>query len=1066
MMAKACAFVVALLIVAIARPLLAQSTTGSISGTVTDESKAVLPGVTIAVTHTETNIARALVSDERGRYRALNLAPGTYQVAADLQGFSPILRRDIVVTIGSDVPVDVVMKVGTIAEQLTVTGEAAQVDLSSSVVGGVVTTTQIAELPLNGRSFMQLAAMQPGVIISRGTGQEFSGGFGNTQISVAGARPEHTGYLLEGTNISDVSDKAPSSMAGVLLGVDTVQEFSVQTHGYSAEFGRAAGGIVSAVTKSGTNSLRGTLFEFLRNSAMDAKNFFDEGDDPPPFRRNQFGGTVGGPVVKNKLFFFGSYEGLRQRLSTTQIARMPNQLAHQGFLPDGRGGVINVGVHQLVRPYLDLLFPIPTGRDYGDGTAELRHAPKSPTDEDFYVGKVDWQAGAKDSFSMRISSDRSDTQTVLEHPLFQQTTGTDTRYFTVQNQHLFSSKLLNQVKVAINRTGRTDDIAPLVKIPNELYFTKDTHPLTGGPYWGVINIAGVSSAGVTNTMPVQYMQNVYQASDTLTWNKGRQTWKFGFDWQRYHFDGFSYSRYGGEFRFRNLQEFLTLRRSATAAADRFTGNLPGTDTKRNMRQNYFAVFGQNDYEVGDRLTLNLGLRYEFITTPYELQGRVAGLRSLNDLESGPQGVTPGLPLFDNPSLKSFAPRVGFAWRPTSSGKTLVRGGYGLFYQPLTVSFYRGTTFRIYPYFAGVDIRQPTVFGPAMQQVLDRGIAPGLVQRRSEFIYWDANQPYTQHFHVSLQKELPGALVVEIGYLGSRGKNLPFYGDPNSVPAERLPDGTKRVIPGATIRYPSWGRIRTRINIAESFYDGFIASVNRRFSNGLLFQGSYTHGHSIDDWSGGLQGGTDFDNGAGSATDWWDPRAERGRSNFDVRHTFVFNAVYEVPWGKGLTGVAGVLGRGWQVGGIVNMASGIPFTVYSGFDRAGDRQSDATLQKPNLAAGASNNPIVGSPDQWFDPTAFELPPAGYYGNLGRNTLTGPTLKIVDLSLFKNTRVGPSLLQFRIEVFNVFNRANFATPSVEGASLLFNPNGSRRSGVGQITRTVTSSRQVQLGLKLLF
>src|SRR2546426_5336681 len=389
-------------VLAVPAPLGAQSTTGTVSGTVVDESKAVLPGVTIQVKNVENGATRTLVTDAAGRYRALNLPPGLYSVTADLQGFAIAKRENLTLEIGREIPADLVMKIGSFADQITVEGVASNVDLSSTVAGGVVSPTQIAELPLNGRSFMQLAALQPGVTVSRATAREFTGGFGSTQVSIGGARPEMTGYLLEGTNIADISDKAPSSMAGVLLGVDAVKEFSVQTHDYSAEFGRAAGGVISAVTKSGTNSLHGTLFEFHRNSAMDAKNFFDVGTSPPPFTRNQFGGTAGGPIVKNKLFYFGSYEGLRQQLSTTRIARLPNAAAHNGLLPAGA-----VTINSQIKPYLDLLYPIPTGTDFGDGTAELRHVEKDPTRENFFVGKIDWQANNNDSIFARFSSDRS-----------------------------------------------------------------------------------------------------------------------------------------------------------------------------------------------------------------------------------------------------------------------------------------------------------------------------------------------------------------------------------------------------------------------------------------------------------------------------------------------------------------------------------------------------------------------------------------------------------------------------------------------------------------------------------
>ena len=575
--------VLCLAVIAAPRTARAQATTGTISGTVTDESKAILPGVTVVVRNLETGATRSLVTDERGGFRALNLPPGVYSATAELQGFTAARRENLMLEIGRDLNADLMLKVGAMSEQVTVQGATTNVELSGTVAGGVVSTTQIAELPLNGRSFMQLATLQPGVTVSRATSRDFTGGFGNTQVSIGGARPEMTGYLLEGTNIADISDKAPSSMAGVLLGVDAVKEFSVQTHGYAPEFGRAAGGVISAVTKSGTNRLHGTAFEFVRDSKFDTPNYFDPIDPAigrqinPPFSRNQFGGTAGGPIVQNKLFYFGSYEGLRQDLSLTHLARLPNAAAHNGVLPTGA-----VAISPLVKPYLDLLFPVPDGRDFGDGTAELRHTDVDPTHENFFVGKIDWQAGENNSMFVRVSSDRSDTTAHQAHPLFIEPTTTDTRYSTYQDQHLFSPRVLNIARGALNRTKRTDDFVSTISIPQNLYFTTD-------PHFGAITITtGIDGPGTTATTPVDYAQTLYQFSDTLTVSSSRHTAKFGGDFQRYHFDGFSYSRYGGEFRFTSLPNFLR------GTVNRFTGNMPGTDTRRNMRQSYVAMFAQDE----------------------------------------------------------------------------------------------------------------------------------------------------------------------------------------------------------------------------------------------------------------------------------------------------------------------------------------------------------------------------------------------------------------------------------------------------------------------------------------
>jgi hypothetical protein len=1044
----ACALMLSLVPVALA----AQATTGSISGIATDESKAVMPGVTITVTNPETGLSRTQVTDADGRFRVLNLPPGTYALTAELQGFSSVLRENLTVAISKDVVADVELKVGALTEKITVEGETTGVSLGTTTAGGVVTTHQIAELPLNGRSFTQLATLQPGVIVSRATARDFTGGFGSTQLAIGGARPEQTGYLMDGTNIADISDKAPSSLSGVLLGVDTVQEFSVQTHGYNAEFGRAAGGIMSAVTKSGTNRVRGSVFEFHRNDSLDSKNYFATGE-LPDFQRDQYGGSIGGPVLRNKLFFFGAYESLRERNAVTRFARLPNAQAHQGLIPVS-GVLTNVGVHPTVAPYLSLLFPIPNGEDFGDGTAELEHSHQDPTDEHFGVAKLDYNLGKSGSTLMvRWSRDVSDTEISQSHPLFFEQVGTDTRYFTTQYQSVFSGSLINSLKFAANRTARDNDLIATVDIPTSLYFSED-------PHWGAINIlGGISTAGSIATIPVDYRQDVYQLSDTLSWTRGQHVIKTGFDWQKYHFDGFSYSRYGGEFRFADLRQFLTLQGQSGSQADRFTGNLPGTDTFRQMRQHYVSMFAQDDWRASNSLSLNFGLRYEFVTDPKELNGQIAGLLSLDDLERAPFGVTPGTPMFDNPSKKGFAPRLGAAWNPLGDERSTVKAGYGIFYQPLTTSFYRGTTFRIYPYFAGVDIRRPTVFGPGNIAVLAAGVNPSTVQKRSEFIDYDIEQPFMQQWHANIERDLGHRMVAEVGYIGSKGHNLPFYGDPNTTPSFYDENGVKRLVPGAALRYPSWGRIRTRTNIARSIYHGMTASWNKRYSDGWQAQVAYTFGNAKDTWSGGQIGGSDFDNGAGSASDWFDPEYEFGPSSYDVRHNLVINGVYVLPFARNATGVKGFLAKGWQIGGVMQFSSGLPFTPLEDYDQVGDRQSDTGLQKPNVD-GEVNYPKT--PEQWFDPSVFSVPAAGVFGNARRNSMRAPGVKIADLSLFKNFSFNGYQAQFRLEAFNAFNWVNFGIPD----AVIFNAGGNRNPTAGRIRSTSTPARQIQLGFKFTF
>jgi hypothetical protein len=347
----------------------------------------------------------------------------------------------------------------------------------------------------------------------------------------------------------------------------------------------------------------------------------------------------------------------------------------------------------------------------------------------------------------------------------------------------------------------------------------------------------------------------------------------------------------------------------------------------------------------------------------------------------------------------------------------------------------------------------------MKDVLAQGVNPATVQKRSEFIFYDAEQPYMEQWHANFERDMGRNVTAEVGYIGSKGHHLPFYGDPNTTPSEYTADGVKRLIPGATLRYPSWGRIRTRINVARSSYHGLVLGLNKRFSDGWQLQASYTFGDSKDTWSGGQIGGSDFDNGAGSATDWWDPEYEYGPSSYDVRHNFVVNGVYQFPFAATATGVKAFFAKGWQIGGVMQFSSGLPFTPFLAYDQVGDGQSDTGLHKPNLT-GSINYPH--REDQWFDPFAYAEPARGVFGNTTRNSLRAPGIKIADLSLFKNFVFGKYQAQFRLEAFNAFNWVNLGLPE----ATIFNEPGVRNPTAGRIRSTATPARQVQLGFKFLF
>ncbi len=558
------------LILMIAGMAYAQVTTGTISGVVKDSTGAVLPGAAVTVKNLNTGLTRTIVCDDQGRYYAPNLALGDYELQAELMGFQTEIRRGVKLTVGREAVVDFTLKVGEITEKVLVVGEAPLVETSSPTLAGLVDDRTIRDLPLNGRGFTQLAMLEAGVGRTVNVRQEINKGFG-PKISFAGARPEFTGFLLDGTDIKNETNfQTPASAAGVLLGVDTVREFQVVVSSYSAEYGRTAGGVVNAVTRSGTNELHGSVFEFHRNSALDARNFFDPTKEPPEFKRNQFGFTIGGPLKKDRSFFFGSYEGLRERLAMTQIVNVPTAEARQGRLP-GR----TVQVSPSVVPFLSL-WPLPNGRDFGDGTGEFLFASNQPKGEDFFVVKIDHNFSEKDSFFARYSFDDAvfTSPSGRGSPNFVVDAVTRAQYTTVEEKKIISPNLVNLFRFAYNRTKIGADDRAIRPIDKSLFFVP-------GPFFGKIRIGNgfIVDPGVDGKWPRNSVLNLFQYIDTLTYTKGRHILKAGISASRYQYNEFAPTRLGGEYQYDSWEDFLRARpRSLRIAA-------PGSDWNRGWRQN-------------------------------------------------------------------------------------------------------------------------------------------------------------------------------------------------------------------------------------------------------------------------------------------------------------------------------------------------------------------------------------------------------------------------------------------------------------------------------------------------
>ena len=1038
---------VCVLLVLILTPAWAQVTTATIAGTVTDESGGVLPGVTVLLTHLDTNTSRTVVTDDLGRYRVRELPLGRYELKAELQGFQTFVRRGLELTLGQEALINVAMKVGAISEEVVVTGAAPLVETTTAQLAGLVDDKKIRDLPLNGRSFTELAVLQPGVVPARAAGRSLIVGQGQ-KISVNGSRVNASSFILDGTDINDSMGQSPGSVNGFILGVETVREFQTLLQTFSAEYGRAAGGVVSAVTKSGTNELHGSAFEFHRNSALDAKNFFDRPyEKKPSFKRNQFGFVLGGPVAKNKTFFLGSYEAMRNRQGqTTGLIKVPNAAARQGIIPVA-GVPTNVGVQPAIRPYLDL-YPLPNGRDNGDGTGDWNRVFKRVENENYFLAKIDHNFSDSDTFFVRYSFQEG-TQDVPGSTTFESVDlaqSTRNQYVTIEEKRIFSANLLNVARFGLNRSGLSSD--------DNVHDSRFSDPKLafepGKPEIGDISVTGMTSIGRGFNTPRVRFLNVFEYSDTLSYSRGSHSLKFGFNYKRYQQNHNQANNKRGSYTFGSLRDFLENR------PNNYTGALLGFDDYvRGDRQHVPSLFIQDDFRIRPNLTLNLGFRWEAATANREVNGKTAAINVVTETRS--YAKTPNYEI----GLANFAPRFGFAWDPTGSGKTSLRGGFGVFHQMVLEEVYLAAR-QLFPF---VDIFSTNV-GTTFPNPL---LAPrSLAATAIEAVDLQFKTPYMMQYNLNVQRQLFPHWALMVAYVGSRGVNLTRYVDPNAAIADILPDGSfffpdTRNGVRTTRRYPAFTGIRVATNGSDSWFNALQISLQKRFDRNYQFQVSYSYSKSLDTASG--MAASDFGNTSTLPQNYYNLRGQRGVSAFHMSHTFSTNYTWEIPFPGGGAGQA-ILG-GWAINGIFSLTSGTPVNIE--IPDTLDNERDRTVgdeSRPSLAAGKSNNPVLGDPAQWFDGLAFELAPRGFYGNLGRLTGRGDKFTNVDFSLVKNTRLAEGVnLQFRAEFFNVLNHPNFSIPG-GGNRQPFLGSGARNTTFGRVTATANSARQIQFGLKLVF
>jgi hypothetical protein len=1026
----------------------AQATTATVLGTVTDPSGAAIPGATVQVRNTGTSQTQETVTDAQGRFQIPELGLGEYDIHASKQGFSTAVRTGVTLTVGSQTVIDFSLTVGQQQQTVTVEGAVSQVETNSSAVSNLVEATQMRELPLNGRNFGELILLAPGVQAVAG-GTSFYGKTDN--YSIAGSRPEGQAFLLDDVNVSGFWNHGTGSGAlGTQLGLDAISEFQTLTNTYSAQFG-GNGAVINAVTRSGTNSFHGSAYEFLRNSSLDARNFFDP-QNIAPFRRNQFGGTIGGPIKKDKMFFFVNYEGLRQLLGETQIAFVPDANAHQGLLPCasapgapcGANGLANVGVSPNVASTL-ALYPLPTA-SIGGGVGTVHEVASQIGHENYLLARFDYTISANDSLFIRYVRDTANLQEPFSGspvPLWSETDITANHYATIEERHIISPTLINIARVSFIRPsdtgGPTSSQAPLQYFPGR----ENGEVSVGG---------GISSLGDNQLLPFGLPENKFFYGDDVFWTHGAHSIKFGLEVERVDSNTYAPFLEGGSWTFSSLQAFL----QGTAAT--VVSALPGqADGTRDFRELFLTPYIQDDWKITPKLTMNIGLRYEYQTNPLEV---IHGMTAFLDPPFGGfQPVTHAF--YKNPSTKNYNPRIGVAYDPFNDHKTSIRAGFGMFHDEVLPRLYDPGYWLNPPYAIGVQLQPNYPFPFA-----GNGILPPQASQAEGMNYYLDNTPYVVQYNFNIQRELGAGNILTVGYVGSEGVHLIQSVDENPprivsgtiydpvFDAEVTSSGSVQIANGGRENpSPLLGALSEKNATGHSHYNSLQASFNRRFSHGLQAQGSYTWSKSIDNGSTtyGLEGAQqDLSNPYNAANDI-------GLSLFNHASSFRGSFVYALPLGDH------ALLRGWQWSGIFTAVTGAPMDILDG-----PTMSGLTNDRPDVNPSFTGNPILGKVNEWINPAAFSLEPVGTLGNLGRDTAIGPGLWSLDTAVMKDTKITEALrVQFRAEFFNIFNHTNFNVPPNLGVFIL-NPNGTSTINptFGQLTSTATTSRQIQFGVKFLF
>jgi len=1050
-MSRKNSFLVGLMLAAFSSITFAQST-ATLQGSVTDPSGAVVSGARVTVRNQATAFERIAQTDDAGNYQVAALPPGIYRVEAQAQGFGPQVVKDLTLEVSRIVVQNFQLKIGDVTQAVDVTAETQTIETATITVGQVINQKTVQEIPLNGRHFVDLGLLIPGSVTPPQNGFLTAPlrGQGSFAFNTAGAREDTVNFMVNGINLNDMVQNQITFQPSI----NTVQEFKVDNSTYSAEYGRNSGAIVNIATRSGSNEFHGEAFEFLRNDALDARNFFDrcpntnpncKSGGRPPFKRNQFGAAIGGPIIKDKTFFFFSYEGLRQRQGLTlPVATVPTAAQ--------RAAVTDPAVKKLLN-----LIPLPNF-----GASGFTGSATAPVDLDQWTGDVSHTLGANDRLHGYYAIQRDKRgEPILQLntlPGFGDTRQSRRQVFTLNETHTFSPNLVNEARFGFNRIFIT--FTPNNQLnPADFEIRNGINEAIGLPQ---INVTGATlNFGGPNGFPQGRGDAVVVVSDTLSYLRGKHSLKFGGELRRFYNNNFNKTT--GSFGFASLDEFLRGNGNA------FTVTLG--DVSSSIGTGALGFFTQDSYKVSSNLTLELGLRYDWFMSPSERYDRfVVFDQSAGSLVR----VGSGRDLIYNQNSRNLQPRVGFAWDPFKNGKTSVRGGYAILADQPVTNMVNGAA-------GNPPLATPLTFAGAIRfdNAVTTGRAAGLAPASVDP---DFKSAYVQSYNLNVQREITPTLGVMVGYFGSKGTHLRISRNLNQITngARLFPtiSASSAILPGATI-----GNIIEVTSAGNSNYNALWVSANKRFSRGLQFNASYTLSKSIDYNSLNSQGAV--------IQDSFNLRGDRGLSDFDARHRFVISWIYELPF-KGNR-----LVEGWQLSGITQWQTGNPITILSGNPvtlpgtlaaNAGNFTGVATI-RPDVIGSVR---VIGNVNQWFTNTvcdprpggscpagavfalpvapAFVTTPTGlatafHFGNLGRNTIIGPGFSNTDFSVIKNTRITERLrVQFRAELFDIFNHANFGQPNRVAVT------GVSNFGVITNTRFPTgdsgSSRQVQFALKLIF